>query len=94
VRLYNRPGKTCLGAFPLTVEAVAKLPSRSCIIDGEAVACGDGGLRPSIASDNDGMTRASVLLVVHGRGWHLARFQECPRFTWPSASFSLAYAHS
>jgi hypothetical protein len=36
---------------------------------------GTTGSRPSIASDTDGMTRASVLLVVPGRGWHLARFQ-------------------
>ena len=30
--------------FPLIVEALAKLRSRSCIIDGEAVACGDDGI--------------------------------------------------
>jgi bifunctional non-homologous end joining protein LigD len=30
--------------FPLIVEALVKLRSRSCIIDGEAVACGDDGI--------------------------------------------------
>jgi bifunctional non-homologous end joining protein LigD len=30
--------------FPLIVEALARLRSRSCIIDGEAVACGDDGI--------------------------------------------------
>jgi hypothetical protein len=32
--------------FPLIVEALAKLRSQSCIIDGEAVACGDDGVGP------------------------------------------------
>ena len=30
--------------FPLIVEGLARLRSRSCIIDGEAVACGDDGI--------------------------------------------------
>src|SRR3979409_2675216 len=30
--------------FPLIVEALARLRSRSCIIDGEAVACNESGL--------------------------------------------------
>ena len=30
--------------FPLIVEALAKLRSRSCIIDGEAVACSEDGI--------------------------------------------------
>jgi hypothetical protein len=29
--------------FPLVIEALARLRSHSCIIDGEAVACGDDG---------------------------------------------------
>ena len=44
VRLYSRPGNDLTYRFPLIVEAVAKLRSRSCIIDGEAVVCGDDGI--------------------------------------------------
>ena len=39
-------------------EAVAKLRSQSCIIDGEAVVCGDDGIAPSIVFDTAVMTRA------------------------------------
>ena len=44
VRLYSRPGNDLTGRFPLIVEALARLRSRSCIIDGEAVACDDSGI--------------------------------------------------
>jgi ATP-dependent DNA ligase len=37
VRLYSRPGNDLTYRFPLIVEALARLCSRSCIIDGEAV---------------------------------------------------------
>jgi hypothetical protein len=44
VRLYSRPGSDLTYRFPLIVEALARLRSRSCIIDGEAVACDDNGV--------------------------------------------------
>ena len=44
LRLYSRPGNDLTYRFPLIVEALAKLRSRSCIIDGEAVACGEDGI--------------------------------------------------
>jgi bifunctional non-homologous end joining protein LigD len=44
VRLYSRPGNDLTSRFPLIVETLANLRSRSCIIDGEAVACDDNGL--------------------------------------------------
>jgi len=44
VRLYSRPGNDLTGRFPLIAEAVARLRARSCILDGEAVACGDDGI--------------------------------------------------
>ena len=44
VQLYNRPGNDLTRRFPLIVETLARLRSRSCIIDGEAVVCNDNGL--------------------------------------------------
>jgi ATP-dependent DNA ligase len=44
VRLYSRPGNDLTRRFPLIVDALARLSSRSCIIDGEAVACDDNGV--------------------------------------------------
>jgi bifunctional non-homologous end joining protein LigD len=44
VKLYSRPGNDFSRRFPLIVEALARLRSRSCIIDGEAVACDDNGV--------------------------------------------------
>jgi bifunctional non-homologous end joining protein LigD len=41
VRLYSRPGNDLTYRFPWTL---ARLRSRSCIIDGEAVACDDNGV--------------------------------------------------
>src|SRR6266542_4281203 len=54
VRLYSRPGNDLTHRFPLIVDTLARLRSRSCIIDGEAVACDDNGV-------------ASVDLVRHHR---------------------------
>jgi ATP-dependent DNA ligase len=44
VRLYSRPGKDLTYRFPLIVETLTRLRSRSCIIDGEAVACDNNGV--------------------------------------------------
>jgi bifunctional non-homologous end joining protein LigD len=44
VRLYSRPGNDMTRRFSLIAEALMGLRSRSCIIDGEAVACDDNGL--------------------------------------------------
>jgi len=44
VRLYSRPGNDLTYRFPLIVDALSRLRSRSCIIDGEAVACDDKGV--------------------------------------------------
>ena len=39
MRLYSRPGNDLTYRFPLIVEALTRLHTFSCIIDGEAVAC-------------------------------------------------------
>jgi len=44
VRLYSRPGNDLAYRFPLIVQTLARLRSRSCIIDGEAVAGDDSGV--------------------------------------------------
>src|SRR5262249_1518753 len=44
VRLYGRPGNDFTRRFPLIVETLARLRSRSCIIAGEAVASDDKGV--------------------------------------------------
>jgi ATP-dependent DNA ligase len=44
VRLYSRPGNDLTYRYPLIVEALTRLPARSGIIDGEAVACDDNGI--------------------------------------------------
>jgi bifunctional non-homologous end joining protein LigD len=44
VRLYSRPGNDMIRRFPLIAQALTGLRSRSCIIDGEAVACDDNGV--------------------------------------------------
>jgi bifunctional non-homologous end joining protein LigD len=61
VRLYSRPGNDLTYRFPLIVESLARLRSRSCIIDGEAVACDDDG-RPSFDRIRYRRNDASVFL--------------------------------
>ena len=43
VRLYSRPGNDLTKRFPLVVETPGALRCNSCVIDGEAVACGADG---------------------------------------------------
>ena len=44
VRLITRAGNDFSWRFPRIAEAVAHLPVRSCIIDGEAIVCDENGL--------------------------------------------------
>jgi ATP-dependent DNA ligase len=52
VRLYSRPGNDLTDRFSLIVEALARLRSRSCIIDGEAVACDERGIAAFVRNDD------------------------------------------
>ena len=58
VRLYSRPGNDLTDRFSLIVEALAGLRSRSCIIDGEAVACDERGIAAFDLIDIAGTTAA------------------------------------
>jgi len=44
VKLYSRHGTDMTKRFPLIVDAVMRLSASSCMIDGEAVACGEDGI--------------------------------------------------
>src|SRR5262245_21645191 len=44
VRLFSRHGNDLTDRFPLIVAALSRLRSRTCMIDGEAVACDDNGM--------------------------------------------------
>jgi ATP-dependent DNA ligase len=44
VRLYSRNGDDFTKRFPLVVVAIATLPARSCLIDGEAIVSDESGL--------------------------------------------------
>ena len=59
MRLYSRPSDLTY-RFPLIVEALARLRSKSCIIDGGRSHVMATGCRPSTASDN---SLASIALL-------------------------------
>jgi ATP-dependent DNA ligase len=44
VRLITRNGYNLAARFPLAAAAIAALPTRSCVVDGEAIAVDDNGL--------------------------------------------------
>jgi len=44
IKLYSRPGNDLTHRFPQNVETLRRLRARSCILDGEAVACGEDGI--------------------------------------------------
>jgi ATP-dependent DNA ligase len=44
VRLITRNGFDFAKRFPLVAAAIAALPARKCVIDGEAIACNEDGL--------------------------------------------------
>jgi ATP-dependent DNA ligase len=44
IKLYSRLGNDLTDRFPLIAGSLARLRARSCIVDGEAVACGEDGV--------------------------------------------------
>jgi len=59
VRLYSRPGNDFTRRFPLIVETLARLRSRSCIIDGRRLPVMTTASLRSIAFATATMTKAS-----------------------------------
>jgi bifunctional non-homologous end joining protein LigD len=74
VRLYSRPGNDLTYRFPLIVETLVQLRSRSCIIDEEAVACDDDGV---MVADGSAAARAAST-ARHATGWPLVRHRSAP----------------
>jgi ATP-dependent DNA ligase len=61
VRLYSRPGNDLAYRFPLIVETLARLRSRSCIIDGRPLPGMTMAWRRSISSGTTALTTACFL---------------------------------
>jgi len=76
VKLYSRPGNDLTWRFPLIVEATVRLRLQSCVIDGEAVACGKDGLSSSMPS----AALRSFSRNADRDGQHLSIRQCCLRF--------------
>jgi ATP-dependent DNA ligase len=81
VKLYSRPGNDLTKRFPLIVEAVAKLRASSCIINGEAVACGEDGIASfnmlaHWRHDGDVFLWAFDLIELNGDDLRLKRLEE------------------
>jgi bifunctional non-homologous end joining protein LigD len=78
VRLYSRPGNDLTHRFPLIVETLARLRSRSCIIDGEAVACDDNGVtsfdRVRYRHHDEDIIYAFDLIELNGNDLRLIRW--------------------
>jgi hypothetical protein len=60
VRLYTRNGYDFTARYPKIVDAVASLPVRSCVIDGEAIVVDETGLSVFHLFASSGMAVASA----------------------------------
>ena len=63
VRLVTRNGHDLAARFPLAAEAVAALPVKSCVIDGEAIVCDDAGLAVFNLIRGHGRNARAILCV-------------------------------
>jgi bifunctional non-homologous end joining protein LigD len=61
VRLLTRNGRDFAGRFPIAAAAVATLPARSCLIDGEAIVTDQNGLAVFDLIRGHGHNAAAVL---------------------------------
>ena len=84
VHLFTRKGYDLAVRFPLATTAVAALPARSCLIDGEAIACDQNGLAVFEMirwrrHDGDVVLRAFDLLELNGQDLRKAPIDERKR---------------
>ena len=85
VRLYSRVGNDLTDRFPLIVEALGGLRSRSVTLDGEAVACDDNGmsnfdrLRHRVPAARSWADRPGPRPAPRCRGAHAAGGRSCQR---------------
>jgi bifunctional non-homologous end joining protein LigD len=61
VRLLTRATNDFANRFPLIVAAIAAMPVRSCVIDGEAIVCDDEGLAVFDRIRGHGSTSGAIL---------------------------------
>jgi hypothetical protein len=97
VRLYSRPGNDLTNRFPLIVEALTRLRTFPCIIDGEAVRCDDKG--PSIIYFGGGGSAAESSLSGLADMVRSCGIVELPPDTWllpdiPERAISYEYMTS
>jgi len=81
VRLITRHGNDFTARFPLVASAVAALPVRSCLIDGEAIVCDENGLAVfELIRGHDSKTSAVLcafdLLELDGRDFRRRPIEE------------------
>jgi ATP-dependent DNA ligase len=83
IRLLTRNGHDWAPRYPRIVEAVDRLKVRSCLIDGEAVACDENGLavfeqrgasrRASMSSSTPSTSSSSMAKTCGASRWRHAR---------------------
>jgi bifunctional non-homologous end joining protein LigD len=84
IRLFAEHGEEWTPSFPQLVEAVARLPIKSCILDGELVGCGDQG-KAAAELVQEGVTEAGAafyafdLIEVNGFDLRRDRIEERKR---------------
>jgi bifunctional non-homologous end joining protein LigD len=81
VRLITRHGNDFTDRFPLIASAVAALPARSCLIDGEAIVCDENGLAVFELIRGHGSKTSAVLcafdlLELDGKDWRRRPIEE------------------
>src|SRR6516225_7859597 len=78
VRLITRHGNDFTARFPLVASAVAALPTKSCVIDGEAIVCDENGLALFVLIRGHGSKTSAVLCAFRLAGTRRKGFATTP----------------